>query len=189
MNTTRVIKIGQIINFSVENDPQACCCWVGFNLFCCNLFQPTCIVATYVFTLNVFCVCSVPWYCTWLTVCHNCQIWDRRIGELSCKIRTSTIVTCHVIITCRMIWNHFLDPVGVGETALPILLGRMKLESVKKYITKDVPTTSNVNIELNSPSFQLHLSKFPAIQSGSYFLKVISWRGHTVKPIIWVNLF
>ena len=89
-----------------------------------------------------------------------------RTGELSRKIRILSIFD--------MILNNFLDPVGVGEMALPIARGLMKLLSVKKYITKDVPTTSNVNIELNSPSFQLQASKFPAIQSGSYFLKIMS---------------
>ena len=75
--------------------------------------------------------------------------------------------SCAVLLSHE---NHFLDPVGVGEMALPMALGLMKFESVKKYITKDVPTTSNVSIELNSPSFQLQASKFPACQSGSYFL-------------------
>ena len=77
--------------------------------------------------------------------------------------------------------------------ALPMALGLMKLESVKKYITKDVPTTSNVSIELNSPSFQLQASKFPACQSGSYFLnfnlRVIFYIGSHKKLIIRVNLF
>jgi len=54
MSATWMIKIGQIVDFSIKNHPQACCCWICFNFFGCDLFQSTCVIATDIFTLYMF---------------------------------------------------------------------------------------------------------------------------------------
>ena len=63
MSATWMIKIGQIINFSIENDPQACWCRICFDFFCCDFFQSTCVISTYIFTLYMFHVDSVITNC------------------------------------------------------------------------------------------------------------------------------
>ena len=101
-----MIKIGQIVDFSIKNHPQACCCWICFDFFGCDLFQSTCIITTDIFTLYKFHVYFVV-IVQYMTNCFSSllsfwQVWLIPYESLDSRETPNVLVSSAAKSICPM---------------------------------------------------------------------------------------